>query len=150
MKRTLLCLMVLITAVVSATAATLEWDKNQEPEVAGYRAYRGTASRSYDWIMDVGTNTTCLLSNLQCGTTYYFAVTAYTVDGLESDFSDEVAWKPRCPIPSPPAGIRLVGTNLPPLIKVPIQVGTDIGEWRQIGSVNLYGTNVSGFLKLGE
>jgi hypothetical protein len=34
-----------------------------------------------------------VISNLVTGTTYYFAVTSHSSDGLESDFSTEVVWQ---------------------------------------------------------
>lgn len=149
MKRTLLCLMVLVAAVVCSTAVTLEWDRNSEPVVTGYRIYAGTNSRVYHIMVDVGDTNVCALTNLTRGLTYYFAATAYTGDGLESDFSEEVSYTVPKPRPLPPARLRLEGTNQPPRLHVPIEVGTDFGIWKQIGSIELYGTNVSQFLRLG-
>ncbi|HMJ88596.1 MAG TPA: fibronectin type III domain-containing protein [Candidatus Acidoferrum sp.] len=77
---------------LSASAVTLEWDPSPEPEVAGYRVYIGTVSRGYVQVFDVGASTSYPLLGMEPGQTYYMAVTAYAVDGLESDFSDEVTY----------------------------------------------------------
>jgi len=86
----LLCL-AFTCAGQAAQSVTLAWDANTELDVAGYRLYYGTASRSYDQSIDVQNVTTNAVGNLQEGTTYFFAVTAYSTSGLESDFSNEVS-----------------------------------------------------------
>jgi hypothetical protein len=68
------------------------WDPETDPNVAGYKVYYGTASRSYQYNNDAGKNTTSTVSNLQTGTTYYFAVTAYNATGIESGYSAEVPY----------------------------------------------------------
>jgi hypothetical protein len=76
--------------LVSAAQVTLAWDPNTEPDLAGYMIYYGFATQSYDYVVDVGDQTTFTLSDLEDGHTYYFAVTAYDTEDLESDFSNEV------------------------------------------------------------
>ena len=85
-------------AVVITGAATcnirLLWDANSEPDVSGYRIYYGISSRTYDTIIDVGNVTSYIVQDqLLYGVMYYFAVTAYTEAGLESDYSIEVSAK---------------------------------------------------------
>ncbi len=79
-------------------AASLEWNPNVEPEVSRYSVYWGLSSRAYDHSEDViGRETTSFPlppNKFYATVTYYFAVTAKTEDGLESDFSDEVYWTP--------------------------------------------------------
>jgi len=69
---------------------TLRWSPNQEPDIAGYRIYYGSASRDYDWAVDVANQTTYTISGLQSARTYYFAATAYDSQGNESAFSQEL------------------------------------------------------------
>lgn len=78
------------SSLVSAAQVTLAWDANTEPDLAGYMIYYGFATRAYDYVVDVGDQTTFTLSGLEDGHTYYFAVTAYDTEDLESDFSNEV------------------------------------------------------------
>jgi hypothetical protein len=77
---------------VVGESVTLAWDPNSEPDLAGYRLYYGTASRSYDRTIEVADGTSVPVADLDAGTTYYFAVTAYNTAGLESDFSNEVSY----------------------------------------------------------
>ena len=77
---------------LSAQAVTLEWDRNPETNVTGYRVYVGRQSRVYDSVLDVANQTMATIA-ARAGTSFY-AVTAYNADGLESDFSDEVSYAP--------------------------------------------------------
>jgi hypothetical protein len=70
--------------------ATLQWDPVSDPTVQGYRIHFGTAPRSYGASIDAGSGTNYAFSTLQSGTTYFFAVTAYSASG-ESCFSDGVS-----------------------------------------------------------
>ena len=78
-------------AVVHAGEVTLAWDPNAESDVAGYKVYYGLGSRNYDHVMDVGNSTTCVVTGLEQGRTYYFAATAVNTANIESDFSNEVS-----------------------------------------------------------
>ena len=87
-----LLLCALLTPVTGhATDVTLAWDANTEPDIAGYRIHYGLGSRNYDQVLDVGNNTTCVVTGLDQGQTYYFAATAVNTEGMESDFSNEVS-----------------------------------------------------------
>ena len=78
-------------------SATLAWDHSApSTDVAGYFIYYGVSTQSYTNRFDLGLATNGVVSNLVAGTTYYFATTAYTSSGLESDYSNEAAWK--CPL----------------------------------------------------
>jgi hypothetical protein len=72
--------------------ATLIWDPNSQPDLAGYKLHYGLASKDYDTVIDVGNQTTYTLTGLKARRTYYIAVTAYTTSGLESDYSNEVTF----------------------------------------------------------
>jgi hypothetical protein len=72
------------------TQATLEWDPNNEPDLAGYKLYYGLASGSYETTIDVGNQTTYTITDLDVGEIYYIAATAYNTSGLESGYSNEV------------------------------------------------------------
>ncbi len=69
---------------------SLAWDANNEPDLAGYNIYYGTASANYSHRIDVGNVTEYTVVDLDDGGTYYFAATAYDQDGNESDHSKEL------------------------------------------------------------
>lgn len=95
----------LCLAATSALGAILEWDRNPETNVLGYRVYTGTNSRAYTFTLDVSNSISCELTNLPLKSgTNFFAVTAYDEAFLESDFSDEVFWVNK---PSKPKGVRI-------------------------------------------
>ena len=83
-------------------SATLSWDVNTEPDLAGYRIYYGTSPRTgdcptggYHGKIDVSkTDTpdkpTYTLKELQNGKTYYFSISSYDTSGNESCFSEEL------------------------------------------------------------
>jgi len=72
------------------TYITLKWDRNPEPNIAGYNVYYGLISGDYVRIKSV-TDTTAKIG-LKGSRTYYFAVTAYNTNGVESELSEEVHW----------------------------------------------------------
>lgn len=99
-----LVLVVLLSFLTTAHAAqvTVAWDANSDPGVIGYRVHYGTVSGSYTSHIDVGNVTSCVISGLLEGLTYYFAATAYDGDGNESDYSSAVDYSvPQAPAPSP-------------------------------------------------
>ncbi|NOS67784.1 MAG: fibronectin type III domain-containing protein [Candidatus Peribacteraceae bacterium] len=92
MKKLLTLLgLVFLTTFAHCAAITLSWSPNQEEDLSGYRIYWGTTSRAYGNHRTVLTpNTQVTLDGLIPGLTYYFAVTAFLSDGLESGYSQEV------------------------------------------------------------
>ena len=87
---------------VAGASATLNlaWDKSTSADVAGYQVHYGTSNRNYRHTVDVHKNISCSVSGLEEGETYFFAVTAYDRNRIESDYSNEVAYA--IPYPSTP------------------------------------------------
>jgi len=77
----------------SALAAQIKlaWDANTESDLAGYKVYYGTSSKSYAGSVDVGNVTAFNLTGLTEGQTYYIAATAYNTSGSQSGYSSEVS-----------------------------------------------------------
>jgi len=76
------------------TSVNLAWDPSPDPDVAGYRIYFGPASGDYTNVIDVGLLNSRTIPLLAGDGTYYFAVTTYSYEGLESDYSNEVNYTP--------------------------------------------------------
>jgi hypothetical protein len=84
------------------------YDTNQPPCPSVLLLPGTNFYRTYTNMMDVGTNLTATVTNLVFGPTYYFAATAYDTNGLESDYSGEVAFSVPTPLPpSPPTNVFL-------------------------------------------
>ncbi len=90
-------LAILLVEPCAAYDVLLRWTVPTDPGIAGYRLYTGSASSTYGQPLDVGRPDGAtmagvvyhLLSNLQDGTPYYTAVTAYNSATMESVYSNE-------------------------------------------------------------
>jgi uncharacterized repeat protein (TIGR02059 family) len=80
-------------SIVAPTSgnATVSWNANTEPDLAGYRIYYGTSPGVYGAPIDVGNVLSYTISGLTTGITYYFAVAAYDTSNNESAKSTEVS-----------------------------------------------------------
>ena len=78
---------------VPTGSVTLQWDPNTEPDLAGYKVYSSTLSGLYgDPIATLPPSVTTYQSTgLVKGVTYFFVVSAYNSQGVESLPSEEVA-----------------------------------------------------------
>ncbi|NTV50317.1 MAG: hypothetical protein HGB32_11655 [Geobacteraceae bacterium] len=84
----------------SALTVELSWNASTESTLAGYKVYyqadsstlpfQGTGALEGAAPVDVYNWTTATISGLDPDRTYYFAVTAYDINGLESSFSNIV------------------------------------------------------------
>ena len=81
-----------------AGSATLNWNANTEPDLAGYRIYYGTSPRTgtcppggYANNLSVGITTSHIFNSLTDGQTWYFSVSAYDTSNNASCFSAEVS-----------------------------------------------------------
>jgi len=77
------------TAIVSWTPPVQRTDGSALTDLAGYRVYYGKALNSLTRIIDIRNpgQTSQFIDDLDTGT-WYFAVTAYTNEGLESEMSN--------------------------------------------------------------
>ncbi|MGD8666783.1 MAG: fibronectin type III domain-containing protein [Desulfobacterales bacterium] len=90
-----------------ASQITVAWDENSETDIAGYKVHYGTTSGNYEYIVDVGNTTSCSISGLTEGTTYYLAATAYNTNNVESNISEELVHT-----------VESVITNNPPTVSI--------------------------------
>ena len=79
-------------ATLPGDSVALAWDASPSSEVTGYRVYYGAASGNYTNSVVVGSVTTTTISGLASGVTYFFALSAYNADGLESTLSSEIGY----------------------------------------------------------
>jgi hypothetical protein len=133
---------ILVFALLQNTvqAVHLAWDPSPDASVSGYAVYYGTNSGSYQTRNNVGSQTNSIIQVPTNGATYFFVVTAYTVDGVESLPSNEVSY-------TAPEGLPTVQLRVTPtrqfILTVTGQVGRtyniqtspDLITWSVIGSV---------------
>lgn len=81
-----------------AYSITLAWDRNPEPEVAGYRVYYGERRGEHRNVVDARDEIQVKIEGLVEGHKYYFVAKAYTADDLESLPSNEVAYGKGLPV----------------------------------------------------
>lgn len=89
-KTVLVVISLVILLPVSGFSASIlvSWNANTESDLAGYKIYYGTQSRTYSSPVNVGKVTGYQFNNVGTGT-YYLAVTAYDTSGNESGYSSE-------------------------------------------------------------
>jgi predicted secreted protein len=78
-------------SVFAAGSVILAWNPSEDPLVAGYNIYYGSASGAYTNTISAGNATNVTISGFVSGATYYFAATTYNTNGQESSFSSEVS-----------------------------------------------------------
>ncbi len=138
----------LLIASAQAQQVSLAWDANTETDLQGYKVYGGTASRTYTCSTQVGNTTTCTISGLEAGRTYYFAVTAVDCAGNESGYSNEVSYT--VPAPAPPTEPE--PTPIPAPAPEPTQelvFATTPSGTAALGSKSSYRTKAQSFKAVG-
>ena len=85
---------------VYAIDITLQWTPNNEPNLAGYRAYYREEGQSYDYEHPYweSIDPVCTIYDLDETKTYYFVVRAFDTNGLESADSNEVILNEGIPV----------------------------------------------------
>jgi hypothetical protein len=78
----------------TATAAEIDviWNRNPEPDIAGYRVRYSLTSGSDSATLVTGTEPAATLTGLKPGATYYCAVQAFNTSDLWSEYSDEISF----------------------------------------------------------
>ena len=111
MKKLILTLAILFFAVsaFAATNVTLRWNANTESDLVGYRIYRSTIQGSgYVKVgQDVIASTTEFVDMNVPDGTYYWVVTAFDTENLESIYSNEVTTKLDSTAPAPPQNLTI-------------------------------------------
>jgi len=110
-----------VYSVTGDNQVVLSWYPNGESDLDGYSVYRSFNDQNgYQLIADVG-NARFVDADVDNGVTYYYAVTAYDLDGNESELSPEVVQDtPR------PEGF---GVRMSNLLRVPEAAGYDFSNY---------------------
>ena len=99
-------LLLSLVAAITASAASITWDPNTEPDIAGYRIYTGSFTRNYTNILTIPSGPNIRITNeIAINGIQFVAVTAFNTSGLEGDFSNEISITSR---PSAPKSVRQV------------------------------------------
>jgi hypothetical protein len=132
-------------ACAKAATVSLEWNQSSDLNVAGYNIYYGTASGNYTSKVTIGNVSDITISNLTAGIAYYFAATAFNVDGNESVLSNEAMFI------IPGVLVLSQGTNPgePMVINFPVepshwyevQASVDLQSWSTIWQTDVADTN---------
>lgn len=102
----------------SSQSVTLAWDASPDADVTGYYLYSGVVGTAQTNVLNVAAALTATVSNLLPGSTYFFTVTAYNADEIESEPSNFITYTPTitAPIPAPVAWLKpgaiVYGTGL--------------------------------------
>lgn len=137
MKKFAVLLLGLFTSLAMAGEATLSWtaptqrtDGSALTNLDGFKIYYGTQPTTLTLVQDIPdeTQTTHVLSGLSPAT-WYFAMTAYDTDGLESDKSGTVSKVIVPAPPMPPGNLTVTATVAYTVVKrtdrfVMLPVGT--------------------------
>ena len=108
MKLSLIAAIAITALCARAASVSISWDPPvPSNSVSGYQVYYGTASRDYPDRFDAGGATTFVVPDLDTTKTYYFALTAYSSSGNESDFSAELVWDNSKPTITGPKNVTL-------------------------------------------
>lgn len=103
--------LVLSIDVMAATDVTLQWDANGEPDLAGYKVYRSqTSGGGFMEIAEVLAPEVQYTDQAVPDGTYYYIVTAFDDEGLESGPSNEVEGAFASGAPAAPGNLRIIMT----------------------------------------
>ena len=119
-----------VSGIVGAADVGLSWNANPETDIAKYRLSYGTSPGQYAQFKEVGRDARALVTDLEAGRTYYFAVAAVNYAGMESDLSAEVSYQ------TPPLYFNLNLTwNANPETDINayrLSYGTSSGQYSQV------------------
>jgi hypothetical protein len=135
-------LFALLSLAAKGAGLTLAWDPSLNPTVAGCFLYWGVESQVYSSSINAGATTSATISNLVPGVTYYFAVTAYDANYVESPFSPELTFTvpPPGPLldrPTLVTGGCIVSGTAPVGYQYDVLATTDFVRWDTLGNLTV-------------
>ena len=133
-----------LVGLVAGQSVKLTWDASPSSGVAGYRVYYGTNSRAYSCELNAGLVQTQCVALPRCGR-WFFAVTAYDTNAVESELSNEVQYQER------PLAPALAGANVVRICPV-IERSTNLVDWSAVlGEPTFFpSTNAAEFFRVSR
>ena len=135
----LVSLWLAVPAGADMRSVTLAWDPSADASVMGYYVHYGTASGTYTGRVDSGGATQASVGGLVPGQTYFFVVTAYNQQRIESVPSEEIFHTVPSPVLSPARLLPGDGSTGPrlefrvkPTQVYEVQASEDLLSWRTI------------------
>ena len=110
MKKAILILAILLLPVLcfAGTNVSFRWDANSEPDLAGYKLYRGMSSGGpYYHVKDISPSLTEITDMDVPDGEWFWVLTAYDTEGLESGYSDEQTTILDSTPPDPPQNLTI-------------------------------------------
>ena len=96
----IITLMLVLPSAAFSSSVSLSWEPSNDSDLTGYKVYyqanssvfpfKGTGATEGSAPIDVGNVTNTIINGLDPGGSYYFAVTVYNSNGLESVYSNVV------------------------------------------------------------
>lgn len=127
---------------------TLAWDESPSPGVVAYRVYIGSAPGSYFRSVEVTNGVSATVSGLRPGVMYYFAATALDVTGLESEFSEEISYRPAAPSGASlsarmePGSTFVISGSGAPGEAYRLETSSDLVEWSPLVTLVVSGSGL--------
>ena len=88
------CSVTQTNGIGASPGVTIAWDPSEAPDVAGYVVHWSLEPGDYTWQADAMQATSITITDLESGVPYFFVITAYNLDGVESEPSAKLAYLP--------------------------------------------------------
>jgi hypothetical protein len=110
----IIILAVFLPTVVFCATVQFQWNGNTEPDLAGYRLYMSPNSGSYspaDLVAELSMTENGYIQTDVYDGQWFWVLTAFDLNGNESDFSNEVSITIDTTAPSAPTGFMVYFIN---------------------------------------
>ncbi len=110
---------VLLVTSSFAASAKLSWNRNQEPDIAGYQIFWGIKPQQYSNRITISDTShepikrSYTINGLKKGATYYFALKAIDLSGKTSPFSPEIAYYVKSDLSAASLGFDIFNNTIP-------------------------------------
>jgi hypothetical protein len=127
------------TRVSAIQSLSLLWNPSIGNNVAGYHVHYWPEGALFQFILDAGTNTNCVVTGLQEGQAYGFAVMAYNAQGVESPPSNIITYLVpgllKVALNPVPQGPALVQYSVVPGHKYQLLSSIDLTTWSVVQQI---------------